>query len=229
MIDIIEDLCWDFYEYVKENQPAVRVETEKSWVSLVEARSDTYSVGCGEKLPSDVVSYAPRDMSDVVGPSIISQFISGASDFDVCIELQEKEVDIVEVCHAVDFNESWAQFKKDAHSLVRLRHSVYVLGRKHSRLRYLENVTFSCVNGHPSPKIETCKACGQLVKRYSEKRREKRMVPQYKDVADGSMQSTWNSWMSEYAGVLDPDWHQRLIKVRSPPMDAQRGPDFASN
>ena len=97
--------------------------TEKTWVSFVEARSDTDSATCGDEMPIGVVFCAPKNISDVVGPSVVSQFISGAAAFGVEIELLEREVDIVGVCHAADFNESPAEslIDKDNQSLQMLR------------------------------------------------------------------------------------------------------------
>lgn len=149
---------------------------------------------------------------------MISQFISGANAFGVEIELVKKDVDIAEICHAADFNESWNWFKKDSHHLVRLRHSVYILGRKHSRLRHLESVTFSCDRRHPASRSGVC-VCGAIVKKYSQRRNEKRTVPQYKDVPDGSWNRYGINGCWNFSGIIDEGWNCRLIKVRPPLME----------
>ena len=74
-----------------------------------------------------MTTHGPNDLSDVIGPSILAQFIAGSEQFGKDIELTGKKVKIVELCHVTTTNESWGLFREGSEELDGPKHSVYSL------------------------------------------------------------------------------------------------------
>ena len=180
------------FELLTPNEWILR-KTEQKWVEIINARSSPIELE-GEKIQDGVKSYIPGDVSDVVGPSILSQLISGAEKFGKEVVVKPMKVQAAEVCHASNFNESWSLFTKESHGLLRPKHAVYVLGRKHARIRKLNLAEYVCARNHTASSPGICN-CGLELGARVVPRIEERMVPAYKDAVPGSLEAKWNAWM----------------------------------
>lgn len=78
------------FELLTPNEWILR-KTEQKWVEIINARSSPIELE-GEKIQDGVKSYIPGDVSDVVGPSILSQFISGAEKFGKEVVVKPRKV-----------------------------------------------------------------------------------------------------------------------------------------